>query len=145
MLLKCKVSSVNELRLLIKLVGLLFQENNWASSWETLSSGFATRWDTNRPVQPQKVANIEKGGILVSRQRIRQTLLRLRGCAGWSAFLLFAHDKNRVSHDVAQLYLVCKNGDTSSRVMSKCMTYIRRTDFNSKSAYIFKQILHQTV
>ena len=30
-------------------------------------------------------------------------LIRLHGCAGWSAPLLFAYGKNRFSHDVAQM------------------------------------------
>ena len=32
-------------------------------------------------------------------------LIRLHGCTGWSAILLFAYGKNRFSHDVAQLYM----------------------------------------
>ena len=30
-------------------------------------------------------------------------LIRLRGCAGWSAPLLFAYDKHKFSHDVAHI------------------------------------------
>ena len=33
-------------------------------------------------------------------------LIRLHGCAGWSASLLFAYGKNRFSHDVA--HIICK-------------------------------------
>ena len=40
---------------------------------------------------------------ILSRQRITKTLIRLRGCAGWSVSMLFAYGKNRFSHDVAQL------------------------------------------
>ena len=40
---------------------------------------------------------------LLSRQRTIKALIRLRGCAGWSAPLLFTYDKNRFSHDVAQI------------------------------------------
>ena len=32
-------------------------------------------------------------------------LIRLRGCAGWSAPLLFAYGWNRFSHDVVELFL----------------------------------------
>ena len=32
-----------------------------------------------------------------------KALTRLRGCAGWSSPLLFAYDRNRFSHDGAQL------------------------------------------
>ena len=38
---------------------------------------------------------------LLSRQRTTKALIRLRGCAGWSAPLLFTYDKNRFSHDGA--------------------------------------------
>ena len=40
---------------------------------------------------------------LLSRQRTTKALIRLRGCAGWSASLLFTYDKNRLSHDVAHI------------------------------------------
>ena len=42
---------------------------------------------------------------LISRQRTTKTLIRLRGCAGWSAPLLFTYDKNRFSHDVAHFQI----------------------------------------
>ena len=38
---------------------------------------------------------------LLSRQRTTKALIRLRGCADWSAPLLFIYDKNEFSHDVA--------------------------------------------
>ena len=38
-------------------------------------------------------------------QRTIKALIRLRGCVGWSAPLLFAHGINRFSHDVAPLPL----------------------------------------
>ena len=43
----------------------------WASSWENLSSGFATRVDSNRPVHPQRleILDLETKGIILSRQR----------------------------------------------------------------------------
>ena len=56
-----------------------------------------TRPDTNRPAQPQKLASleisaIESRDIILSKQRTTKALIRLRGCAGWSAPLLFAYD-----------------------------------------------------
>ena len=42
---------------------------------------------------------------LLSRQRTTKALIRLRGCAGWSASLLFTYDKNRLSHDVAHFQI----------------------------------------
>ena len=43
---------------------------------------------------------------LLSRQRTTKELIRLRGCAGWSAPLLFTYDKNRFSHDVAHFQII---------------------------------------
>ena len=63
------------------------------SLWE-----FPTRPDTNRPVQPQKLARfykitaIESRDIILSKQRTTKALIRLSRCAGWSAPLLFAYD-----------------------------------------------------
>ena len=42
---------------------------------------------------------------LLSRQRTTKVLIRLRGCAGSSAPLLFTYDKNRFSHDVANFQI----------------------------------------
>ena len=39
-------------------------------------------------------------------ERMTKTLIRLRGCAGWSASLLFAYGISRFCHDAAQSYLV---------------------------------------
>ena len=44
-------------------------------------------------------------GIILSRQRTTKVLIRVHGCVGWSAPLLFAHVINRFSHDLAQLIL----------------------------------------
>ena len=40
-------------------------------------------------------------GILLSKQQSTKALIRLHGCAGWSAPLWFAYGINRFSHDVA--------------------------------------------
>ena len=58
---------------------------------------FPTRPDTNRPAQPQKLASLEilakeSRDIILSKQRTTKALIRLRGCAGWSAPLLFAYN-----------------------------------------------------
>ena len=46
-------------------------------------------------------SDIETRSIILSRQRTTKVLSSLRGCAGWSAPLLFAYWINRFSHDVA--------------------------------------------
>ena len=61
---------------------------------------FPTRPDTNRPAQPQKlesleISTIESTDIILSKQRTTKALIRLRGCAVWSAPLLFAYDMTR--------------------------------------------------
>ena len=69
-----------------------------------LSPGFATRVDSNRPAQPQKLGRgIETRGITLSRQPTTKALIRLRGCADSSAPLLVAYGINRFSHDVAHM------------------------------------------
>ena len=51
-----------------------------------------------------EISAIASRDIILSRQRTTNTLIRLRGCSGWSAPLLFAYDLNRFSHHVAQLF-----------------------------------------
>ena len=46
-----------------------------------------------------EILGVETRGIL-SRPRTTKALIRLRGCTGWSAPLLFAYGKNRFSHNV---------------------------------------------
>ena len=50
-----------------------------------------------------EISDIETRGIILSRQWTTKVLIRLRGCAGWSASLLFAYGINRFSHDVAHI------------------------------------------
>ena len=50
-----------------------------------------------------KMSDIETTGIILSRQRTTKAQFRLRGCAGWSAPLLFAYGKSRFSHAVAHM------------------------------------------
>ena len=50
-----------------------------------------------------EISDIETRSVILSRQQTTNALIRLRGCAGWSAPLLFAYDMNRFSHDVAHL------------------------------------------
>ena len=57
---------------------------------------FLTMPDTNWPVQPQKLARVLKfwlksRDIILRKQRTTKALIRLCGCAGWSASLLFAY------------------------------------------------------
>ena len=75
----------------------------WALSWENLSSGFATRYDSNRTTQLQRLARVlldlASKVIILSRQRTRKALISV----GWSAPLLFAYGKRRFCHAVAHI------------------------------------------
>ena len=53
-----------------------------------------------------EILDIEIRGIILSRKWTIETLIRLRGCAGWSAHLLFAYGINRFSHDMAHIISV---------------------------------------
>ena len=53
--------------------------------------------------QKLDILDIETKGIILSKQRITKALIRLRGCTGWSAPLLFAYVINRFPHDVAHI------------------------------------------
>ena len=60
------------------------------------------------PAQLQKLDRVEildraSRGITLSRQRTTKVLIRLRGCAAWSAPLLFAYGINRFSHDMVHI------------------------------------------
>ena len=50
-----------------------------------------------------EISSIASSGITLYRQRTIKALIRLRGCAGWSAPLLFAYGINRFAHDAAQI------------------------------------------
>ena len=50
-----------------------------------------------------EISDTEPRDIILSRQWMIKTLIRLRGRAGWSASLLFAYGKNRFSHDGAHI------------------------------------------
>ena len=52
-----------------------------------------------------EILGIASIGIILSKQRTTKVLVRLRGCAGWSAPLLFESGINRFSHDVAHLIM----------------------------------------
>ena len=72
--------------------------------------GFSTREDSNRPAQLTGLVGLEilaitSRGIILSRQRTTKALIRLHGCACWSAPLLFAYGINGFSHDVAHMIL----------------------------------------
>ena len=69
--------------------------------------------------QSLEILDIASMDIILSNQRTTKALIRLRGCAGWSAPLLFAYGKNRFSNDVAQI-TVCSDNYSN---FFKCPNY----------------------
>ena len=74
----------------------------WASSWKNVSSGVSDQ-DRLQPACSATEASMrleilvtETRDITLPRQRTTKALIRLRGCADWSAPLLFAHDVRHV-------------------------------------------------
>ena len=70
---------------------------NWAAAQENRSSGFPTKCNSNQPAQLQRLAKkfefslLSSLDLILSNKLITKVLIRLRGCAGWSAPLLFAN------------------------------------------------------
>ena len=53
--------------------------------------------------QGLEILDIETTGIILSRQQTTKALIRLCGCAGWSAPLLSIYGINRFSHDMVSI------------------------------------------
>ena len=64
----------------------------WASSRENLSSGFQTKRLSNQSLQLQRLAR----KLILLDKRITKVLISLRGCAGWSAPVLFPNPQRQV-------------------------------------------------
>ena len=73
-----------------------------ASSWENVSSGVSDQVRLKLACSATEASMrlgilvTETRDITLSRQRTTKALIRLRGCAGWSAPLLFAYDIRHV-------------------------------------------------
>ena len=65
------------------------------------------------------ILDVARIHIILSRQRTTKALIRLCGCAGWSAPLLFTYDRNRFSHDVAQIIAVINQNLNCNTKMQK--------------------------
>ena len=71
---------------------------NWATTWENVSSGVCDQvrlklaCSATEATMRLEFLVTETRDITLCRQRTTKALIRLRGCAGWSAPLLFAYD-----------------------------------------------------
>ena len=68
---------------------------------KTCLQGFSTKWDSNQPAQLQRLARklnfvVARLDMILSNKWITKALIRLHGCAGWSAPLLFANPRRQV-------------------------------------------------
>ena len=76
---------------------------------ENLSLGFSKRSYPNQPAQLQRlprkfeISLVASLDMLLFNKRITNALIRLHGCAGWSALLLFAIPEDRFSRVNAHL------------------------------------------
>ena len=78
--------------------------NIWASSQQNLSSGFPSKRDSNHSPQLRFESSLEASlDMILSSKRITKVLISLRGCAGWSASLLFTTPGDRFCGDEAHI------------------------------------------
>ena len=84
----------------------------WASSRENLSSGFPTMQISNQSPQLQRPARKLKYHLnhvyimILTKKRITKALIRLRGCAGWSAPVLLANLLRQVFSHRGDIHLI---------------------------------------
>ena len=105
--------------------------------------------------QSLEIANVETRDIILSSQRTTKALIRLRGCTGWSAPLLFAYGISRFSHDVAQFLSTYSQYYTvlfpiwtklSKGDKIKCILWVYGKSYlvlASCTSYYCKQLWHQ--
>ena len=96
----------------IFLPGSALEENNTAHkrapSRDNLSSGFATRSCPNQSTQVQRlnrILHLASLSIIFTRERMTETMIKLRGYACWFAHLLVADATKGPRHMVLIAYL----------------------------------------
>ena len=65
--------------------------------------GFPTRLYPNQLAELLEILLAASLDMILSNKQITKVLIRLCGCAGWSAPLLFAKPENRISRDEAYI------------------------------------------
>ena len=102
---------VDDRKVLVLFLIYLILCSIWASSPESLSSGFPTKRVSNQSLQLQRLARKQKISLLASLdmilldKRITKALINLRGCAGWSVPVLFANPRRQVFSREAHIYI----------------------------------------
>ena len=70
---------------------------DWASLLQNMSSGFPTKRDSNQsPPLEIEISPVASLDMVPINKRITKALIRLSGCAGWSAPVLFANPRRQV-------------------------------------------------
>ena len=98
------------IHLILDHISVCLLHHIWASSRENLSSGFpkkktrlnpvSSATETSLKIELSFVASLD---MVLSKKRITKVLIRLRGCAGWSAPLLFANLRRQVFCEEAHI------------------------------------------
>ena len=70
--------------------------------------------------------------MILSKKRITKALIRLRGCAGWSAPVLFANPEDRFSH------VETNSDNNNSNVMLELLTRIIKIYFFLHEGLIYE-------
>ena len=90
-----------------------YSVNKWASSWENVSSGVSDQVRLKLACSATEASMMvdilvtETRDITQSRQRATKMLIRLCGCADWSAPLLFAYDIRHIFSWPGSLIFSC--------------------------------------
>ena len=66
-----------------------------------------------------EILAIESTDIILSKQRTRKALIRLRQCTGWSAPLLFAYDIRHIFSWPGSLHFIIKHAEKSYVTMKQ--------------------------
>ena len=103
----------------------------WASTRQNLSSGFLKKRGSNQSPKLNRLSSLVASlDIILSKKRITKALIRLRGCAGWSAPVLFANHRKQVFSCQGPFYewIFCK----SDKIMLVLLEVLVKVKHNKK-------------
>ena len=102
----------------------------WAMSWEKLSLEVCEQVRLKLACSPTEtswsleILDIESIGIVLSMKRITKTLIRLRGCAGWSASLIFAYGINKRGSFAVDFLIIALSHLSSNEINTYTITIV---------------------